>query len=474
MTVAVYTLGCKLNQCESEALASSFDSRGFFIGKASGEADIYIINTCTVTTKAEQKARRMIRKLSAEHPESVVLVTGCYAQLDSVDLILGDNVVVVPHDYKDDINRLPEHLQKADISPGPGFVEQIKSFFAPVRTAACTEARTPGESSSGSETVSGDSNPDRFWYESVDFNYHTRAFLKIQDGCDNSCAYCRVTIARGNSVSLDADSVIRQFSELQQKGYREIVLTGVNLTSYNSQGLDFSGILLKIVAEAEKAAGKGSPFARIRLTSLEPETIDERMARAVESDLVCPHFHIPVQSGSNRILSLMRRHNTRETIIEAVERLRSVKTDPFIAADVIAGFPGETDEDFLLTKSLLDDCDFSFLHVFPYSSRPGTAAALMKNQVPQRISGERTSVLRRLSSEKHDRYCRRWLGKEIDVLIEEKDEENWSGTSGNYLKSEVCDIINDGSGRTIDSGVCRSRVEANSNGIVKSRFLRWL
>ena len=291
MRVAVYTLGCKLNQCESEALASSFDSRGFFVGSVRDDAEIYIVNTCTVTSKAEQKARRMIRKLSSEHPESAVIVTGCYAQLDSEKLVFGDNVVVVPHDYKDDISRLPEHINTllSVNTPGPDkkLAEVVREFIA-------AESRKP--------------DPDRFWYESVDFNYHTRAFLKIQDGCDNSCAYCRVTIARGMSISLDAASVISQFNALQEKGYREIVLTGVNLSSYNSGGLDFSGLLTELTASAEASA---SP-ARIRLTSLEPETIDDRMALAVSSRIVCPHFHIPVQSGSDRILALMRRHNNRE------------------------------------------------------------------------------------------------------------------------------------------------------------------
>ena len=449
MTVAVYTLGCKLNQCESEALASSFDSRGFFVGKVSGSADIYIINTCTVTSKAEQKARRMIRKLSSEHPESAVLVTGCYAQLDSPELKLGENVIVVPHDYKDEISRLPEHLVGAGIKPGKGFVGDVRSFF-------------------GNETAAASADPERFWYESVDFNYHTRAFLKIQDGCDNSCAYCRVTIARGDSTSLDADSVLSQFEALQRKGYREVVLTGVNITSYRSNGLDFSGLLSRLAVAAGESAGKGEPYARIRLSSLEPETIDERMIEVFKSELICPHFHIPVQSGSDRVLSMMRRHNNCDTIIRAAERLRSVKDDPFIAADVIAGFPGESDDDFEQTKSLLEDNDFSFLHVFPYSSRPGTAAAAMKNQIPQRIAGERTGILRKLSAVNHQRYIERWNGREIDVLLEEQNGNKWVGTSGNYLKSGVCDIINN------ESGVCRAKIEAVSDGIVLSRFKGWL
>ena len=443
---AVYTLGCKLNQCESEALAYSFDSRGFFITSAHEDASVYIINTCTVTSKAEQKARRMIRKLSREHPDSVVLVTGCYAQLDGADLALGENVIVVPHDRKDEINSLPSFLQnRGHITAGI-----VREFFS--RPGGAVSAAAAAEKP----------DPDRFWYESVDFNYHTRAFLKIQDGCDKSCAYCRVTIARGDSVSLDADKVVSQFEALLQKGYKEVVLTGVNLTSYNSRGLDFSGILTELTPAAA-AAG-----ARIRLSSLEPETIDERMAQAVSSPVVCPHFHIPVQSGSDKVLSAMRRHNNREKIINAVNTLRSVKDDPFLAADVIAGFPGETDEDFEQTRSLLELCGFAHLHVFPFSPRPGTAAAEMKHPVPERVAGERTDILRRLSAENYRRYAQRWVGREVEVLPEEEKAGILYGTSENYLKTEICDILKN------KDGICRVVVERVKNEHLVCKFKEWI
>ena len=425
MRVAVYTLGCKLNQCESEALASSFDSRGFFVGTYRDEAEVYVVNTCTVTSKAEQKARRIIRKLSSEHPESAVIVTGCYAQLEREALDLGENVIVVPHDDKMDLNRLPEHLGELELTEHGGSVpEAVRAFF---------------EGGAAEEH-----EPERFWYDSVDFNYHSRAFLKIQDGCNNSCAYCRVTIARGDSVSLDADTVVRQFRRLQADGYREVVLTGVNLTSYRSGETDFPELVSMLTAAADGA--------RIRLSSLEPETIDRRMADAIKHPAICPHFHIPVQSGSDKILESMRRHNNRDKIKTAVELLRSVKDDPFIAADVIAGFPGETDEDFRLTCALLSECDFTRLHVFPFSPRPGTAAFTMKNKVPERIAAERTAELRRLSEENFNRYRERQTGKLVEVLIEEVHDDCMLGTSGNYLKAVICDIINNG------NGICRARV----------------
>ena len=425
MRVAVYTLGCKLNQCESEALASSFDSRGFFVGTHRDDAEIYIVNTCTVTSKAEQKARRMIRKLSSEHTDSAVIVTGCYAQLNKDELQLSDNVIVVPHDDKTDLNRLPEFLSALDLeAAGQSVPAAVKSFFE------------KGGAAEGS--------PERFWYESVDFSYHSRAFLKIQDGCDNSCAYCRVTIARGDSVSLSAEAAVRQFRELQTEGYREVVLTGVNLTSYRSGDVDFPALLSLLTAEADSC--------RIRLSSLEPETIDGRMAEAIAHPAICPHFHIPVQSGSDKILSLMQRHNDRDKIRSAVEMLRSVKDDPFIAADVIAGFPGETDEDFQHTVQLLSECGFTRLHVFPFSPRPGTAAWDMKNRVPERVAAERTSSLRRLSELNYRSYRARQAGKTVSALIEEKKDGWLIGTSGNYLKVAIRDILED------DEGVCRVEI----------------
>ncbi|MBI9108247.1 MAG: tRNA (N(6)-L-threonylcarbamoyladenosine(37)-C(2))-methylthiotransferase MtaB [Spirochaetales bacterium] len=451
MKAAVYTLGCKLNQCESEALASSFDSRGFFIGTYRDDAEIYIINTCTVTSKAEQKARRIIRKLSSEHPHSAVVVTGCYAQLNREDLELAENVIVVPHDNKTDLNRLPEYLTGLDFSSEKGsLADSVRSFF--------------------DKTSSRQDDPDRFWYDSVDFNYHTRAFLKIQDGCDNSCAYCRVTIARGDSVSLDSDSVLRQFNRLQSEGFREVVLTGVNLSSYKSGEIDFTDLLENLSNQAFRT--------RIRLSSLEPETIDSRMAGVIRNEMICSHFHIPVQSGSDRILSLMMRHNNRDRIIRAVDALRSAKDDPFMAADVIAGFPGETDEDFEQTRSLLSECDFTHLHVFPFSARPGTAAFDMKHKVPERIAAERTKILRQLSEENFARYKRRQTGRVVEVLIEEERDGFQVGTSGNYLKSAICDIIKEG------SGVCRAEVLADDspgncgNGSFSSetlacKFIEW-
>ncbi|MDC7126494.1 MAG: radical SAM protein, partial [Spirochaetales bacterium] len=274
LKVAVYTLGCKLNQCESEALASSFESRGFFITSPRDPADIYIVNTCTVTSKSEQKARRMIRKFASDFCGSVVIVTGCYAQLDKGDLNIADNVIVIPNDDKDRLNELPDYLAASLSLSDASLLELVKNFFV--------KADSPCMS-------------NRFWFGSVDFSYHTRAFLKIQDGCNNKCAYCRVTIARGPSVSLSPDLVVKNYISLHEKGFREVVLTGINLTSYNSEGVNFSQLLIKLLEVAEKLEKP----PRIRISSIEPDSIDSEMIKAVSNDLICPHFHISVQSGSD-------------------------------------------------------------------------------------------------------------------------------------------------------------------------------
>ncbi|MCF6335268.1 MAG: radical SAM protein, partial [Spirochaetales bacterium] len=307
MKAAFYTLGCKLNQSESETLASSFDSRGFSISKVTENADLYIINSCTVTTKAEQKARRMIRKFSRENPKSVILVTGCYAQVEPSELDdLGSNVFVVSMDRKHTLLNLPDVLAEAQ-SHGLSLLEGISDFLEDSRS------QLPDPQ-------------DRFLFHTSNVSDHARAFLKIQDGCDNSCGYCRVTIARGESVSLESSEVVRRALVLEEIGFREIVLTGVNITDYRSlEKPDFR------LPELVDALTSGLKRARIRLSSLEPDMIDKRLAESVKHPSVVPHFHIPVQSGSDEILKRIKRHYSAERVRRAVSLLGSVKKNPFIA-----------------------------------------------------------------------------------------------------------------------------------------------
>jgi len=402
------TLGCRLNQLETEALASTFRSQGFFIGTWEDDADLYVINTCTVTSKSEQKARRMIRKISREHPSQPVIVTGCYAQMESGTLVeLGENVSVIPLDDKDIIQDLAVYLAE----------EHPRDFL--MRTRLWIQ-----------ENLGLKQDPQkRFRFDPDEFSFHSRAYLKIQDGCDNQCAYCRVTLARGDSVSLDSDRVIERLNKLSAAGYREIVLTGVNIDSYQSGTLDLPGLFRRITEETQGF--------RIRLSSLDPQTITEDFCNAVAHERFCSYFHISLQSGSDEILQRMNRDYTAEQVLKALEGLREAKEDPFIAADVIAGFPGEKDEDFQNTLRLLHEGSFAWAHVFPYSSRPGTAAERMDRQVPHGVIHERALALRNFSSRARRHYAQAQLGKVQQILIEEVAEDFIRGLSSNYLNCRI-------------------------------------
>ena len=405
ITAAFYTLGCKLNQFESEAIADSFKSKGTEVIPFSEEADIFIINTCTVTSKSEQKARRVIRKISRENPASLVIVTGCYVQLNRDDIdVLGDNVITVKQDDKESIIHFAEKYlgENPDIS---GFKESLQFH---------DETEFNG----------------KFYFVDSDYSFHSRAFLKIQDGCNNFCHYCRTTIARGASVSLEHGKVVDNVQQIEREGYNEVVLTGVNVTAYKSDQYDFPLLVMKILENTDKI--------RIRLSSLEPDMVDSRYEELVKNERICSHFHLPVQSGSDTILKAMGRKYISDKVTDAVAILRSSGRDPFISADIITGFPGEKDADFEDSYSILKNNRFASMHVFPFSRRPGTKAFSMKNLVPERISGERAEKLRNLSDSLYNEYALRWIGKETELIIEggEKidDIQYFKGLSDNYLR----------------------------------------
>ncbi len=395
MRAAFTTFGCKLNQFETEALASAFAGRGFLIVPADQEADVYVVNTCTVTSRSEQKARRMIRALSRRRPAALLLITGCYAQLGGEELArLGVNVRVVPQDRKASL--LDEPLRPADPTP------------------------------------SAEPAGDPFRFQVGRYRFHSRAFLKIQDGCDCGCAYCRVPLARGPSVSLAEDEVIRRIAALQEAGYREVVLTGVNLSAWRGPGRALADLIEQVLARTSTI--------RLRLSSIEPETIDARLVDALRDPRICAHFHLPIQSGSEAVLNRMRRRYGPQRVREAVARLRGVRGDPFLAADVLVGFPGERDGDFEATCRLLEELRLSQLHVFPFSPRPGTAAAGFAPRVPERVRDERAAALLRLSRNLHGRYLRLWEGREETAVLEEPDGPDWIGLTGNYLRVRVCGV----------------------------------
>ena len=406
MKLFIYTLGCKLNQCESEAIADSFVHAGFTLATQSEIADIYIINTCTVTTKAEQKARRMIRKFNKENEKAVIIVTGCYAQMEE-DLIaeLIDNVVIVSLDNKPKLLTLASRLAQRAIADSDLF-ETIHSLLH--------------------EEIEHTS----FDYDAASFSLHSRAFLKIQDGCDNACGYCRVTIARGDSVSLPYTEVVDRCRALEEGGYKEIVLTGVNISQYKDKDVSIEHLLVHILEAL-------SPSMRIRLSSLEPDCFTPGLLEVLKDERIQPHFHLPLQSLSDRVLKRIDRHYTYSVVQEAVASLRMVKNNPFIACDMITGLPSEGESEFMESYQRLIDLNVSQIHVFPYSPRPATPLFAASDPVPEYIRDERARKLRSLSAVHTHRYVRTQEGADVEVIIERIVDEEVTGISGNYLKLHI-------------------------------------
>ncbi len=405
MRIGFHTFGCKLNQYETEALASSLRDRGHTVVGDGEDADVCIINTCTVTGRADHKARSAVRAFSRKNPRALLIVTGCSAELESKALAaLGDNVLVVPQSRKGDLLTLAE---------GIGSVEDVRAALDELgRSAAPTE-------------------PDPFAFRVGSLSFHTRAFLKIQDGCDGRCAYCRVPQARGGSRSLDAGEAVRRAVEMEAQGQREIVVTGVNISSYESDGASLSRLVRRMIDETRSV--------RFRLSSLEPEALTEDLVSVLADPRVCPHFHLPVQSGSDQVLGRMRRRYTAARVRQGIETLRQAKGEPFIAGDFISGFPGETDEDHAATARLIEESKFAALHVFPFSPRPGTPAATFRPPVPQRVRDARARELVALSRRLKMEYARSWMGREVEVLLEGGGRQGSSpaGVSANYLKVHV-------------------------------------
>jgi len=428
MRAAFHTFGCKLNQFETEALASAFRSRGFSLVDPAEEAEVYVVNTCTVTGKSEQKARRFIRGLARERPAALLVVTGCYAQLEAGTIeSLAPNVTVVSQADKSLLLDLPRRLQEQGAIALKGAIAPRQAILGDLR------GRPAG-------------HPFDFQVES--YSFHSRAFLKIQDGCDHRCAYCRVPLARGGSVSLDPELAARRARLLEQAGYREVVLTGVNISAWR-HGEAGLGWLLERLLESTSTV-------RLRLSSLEPETIKPALVEALRHPRLCPHFHLPVQSGSDRLLAAMRRRYRAEQVRRAVDLLRRARAEPFLAADLIAGFPGETEEDFRASFELAESLGFAKLHVFPFSPRPGTAAVRLGDRVPERVRDERVGALTRLSDRQAAVYRSAWVGREVEVVLERRRAggSDWRGFSANYLPCAVRGVPEGPAGRLV-----RARIE---------------
>ena len=400
--VAFYTLGCKLNFAETSTIARSFEEDGYIRVDFDAPADIYVINTCSVTENADKQFKQIVRKALKTNPKAFLAAVGCYAQLkpeelasvDGVDLVLGAKEKFNITQYIDDLTKNNE-----------GVVH------------SCEIAETD------------------FYVGSYSIGDRTRAFLKVQDGCDYKCTYCTIPMARGISRSDTIENILSNAKKISDKGIKEIVLTGVNIGDYGKGEFGnkkHEHTFLELVQALDKVEG----IERLRISSIEPNLIkDETIDFIAQSNSFVPHFHIPLQSGSNEILKKMKRRYLRELYVSRVAKIREVMPDACIGVDVIVGFPGETDELFLETYYFLNDLDISYLHVFTYSERDNTEAVLMDGVVPDEVRAKRSKMLRGLSAKKRNAFYESQLGKEKTVLFESDNKQGYiHGFTENYVK----------------------------------------
>lgn len=399
--VAFYTLGCKLNFSETSTIGKLFIDKGYQIVDFNNQADVYVINTCTVTDSADKECRQIVRKALKTNPDAFIAVTGCYAQIASDEIIniKGVDAVFGTNDKFELLNKLNEFekINQPFVCVTP--LNQIESFYNAFST---------------------------------DADSRTRAFLKIQDGCDYTCSYCTIPLARGKSRNPELNVLIEEFKNLLSQGYKEIILTGVNIGEYidsnNNKLENLVESLLRIDGDF-----------RIRFGSIEPNLITDKIIQLVkESSKLCNHFHIPLQSGSEKILKLMQRRYNINTFIKLIEKINNEITNCGIGIDIITGFPGEGEKEFNETYMLLEKLSYSYLHVFSYSERANTKAISLPDKVATIDKKERTKRLRKLSEKKQSDFMKNNLGKEHIVLFEHNNKDGKiSGFSENYLRIET-------------------------------------
>lgn len=393
-TVAFCTLGCKVNQYETNAMMQKMIEAGYEVVDFETKADIYIINTCTVTNMADKKSRQMLRRVKEINPEAILVAIGCYAQvakekleqIPEIDLILGIN-------EKNDIVKYVEQASKntyvSDVLHQTEFLD----------------------------------------FGDVTYTEKTRAVIKVQDGCNQFCSYCIIPYARGRIRSRKPESVIKEITDVAKEGIKEVVITGIHIASY---GKDFNTEyrLIDLLEEIQKVDG----IQRIRLGSLEPTLIiEEFVTRLKKLSKICDHFHLSLQSGCNETLKRMNRKYTTDQFRHVVELLRNAYPEVHLTTDVIVGFPGETEEEFNKTYEFLKEIKFYKMHVFKYSPRSGTVAAKMPNQIDGNIKEERSNKLIELSDENEKEYNQKYIGKEVEVLLEEREGEYLKGHTTNYM-----------------------------------------
>lgn len=394
--VALHNLGCKVNAYETEAMQEMLENNGYEIVPFKEGADIYIINTCTVTNMADRKSRQMLHRAKKMNPNALVVATGCYVQAkeNSGEVDEGIDVIIGNNKKKDLIEILEQHIQKAVID-----INHTKEY----------------EEMHLSKTAE-----------------HTRAYIKVQDGCNQFCTYCIIPFARGRVRSRAKEDVIQEVTDLANNGYKEVVLTGIHLSSY---GVDLEGEdLLSLILAVNDVDG----IERIRLGSLEPRIITEEFAKTIAGlTKMCPHFHLSLQSGCDETLRRMNRRYTSEEYYEKCQLLRKYFDNPALTTDIIVGFPGETEDEFEKSKAFVDKVDFYETHVFKYSKRQGTKAAVMENQVLEQIKTQRSNILLELDAQKREKYELNFVGKEVEVLMEESVQINGETFQVGHTKEYV-------------------------------------
>ncbi len=400
--VAFYTLGCKLNFSETSTIARNFSSEGFERVDYSEKADIYVINTCSVTENADKRFKTIVKQALNTNPDAFIAAIGCYAQLkpqeladvNGVDLVLGATEKFKITDYINDLS---------------------KNDFGKVYSCEIEEAN--------------------FYVGSFSIGDRTRAFLKIQDGCDYVCTFCTIPLARGISRSDTLVNVLQNAFEISEKGIKEIVLTGVNIGDYGKGEFgnkNHEHTFLELIRELDKVPG----IERLRISSIEPNLLkNETIDFIAQSKTFVPHFHIPLQSGSNEILKLMKRRYLREVFEDRIHRIKDIMPNACIGVDVIVGFPGETDDHFLETYHFLNELNISYLHVFTYSERDNTPAAIMTGEIPLKVRKKRSKMLRGLSVKKRRNFYESQLKSKRTVLFEGENKQGYiHGFTENYIK----------------------------------------
>lgn len=392
MKFNIITLGCKVNSYESNFMKEALVKNGFSFCNLNEKCDILILNTCTVTDTSDKKSLKEVRRLKRENPNAILVVCGCSVQNDKTK-------------YDDlGINILMGNINKSNIV---SIIEKYLDDKTPVEYVAKTRDLP-------------------FENMEVDISDHTRAYIKIEDGCDNFCSYCIIPFVRGKKRSKDFSLVLREVQHLANNGYKEIVLTGIDTGGYESNGKD----LTDLIHEMSKING----IERIRQSSIEITQINEKFISELKNNnKICDHIHIPLQSGSDSILKLMNRKYDLKYFFDKIDMIRSVRPDISITTDVIVGFPGETEEMFLETMETCKKVNFSKIHAFPYSERKGTKAGMMDGKVPESVKHERVKKLLELSDSLEKSYYDKFKGKKLDVLIEEVTESGSKGHTSNYL-----------------------------------------